>query len=94
MNALTAFIDVGQVYGSDDVKARFLRDLTTDRGLLRVNTEYTDNGRELLPFSKMEVNMCATRARITNNSTAQEVPCFVAGELLGYEFGIKRPAGT
>uniref|UniRef100_A0A3Q3WWT0 Uncharacterized protein n=1 Tax=Mola mola TaxID=94237 RepID=A0A3Q3WWT0_MOLML len=80
MNSLTAFIDVGQVYGSDDIKSRFLRDLTSDKGLLRVNTEYTDNGRELLPFSKMEVNMCATRARITNNSKAKEVPCFVAGD--------------
>uniref|UniRef100_A0A3Q3XI75 Eosinophil peroxidase n=1 Tax=Mola mola TaxID=94237 RepID=A0A3Q3XI75_MOLML len=80
MNSLTAFIDVGQVYGSDDIKARYLRDLTKDKGLLRVNTEYTDNGRELLPFSKMEVNMCATRAHITNDSYAKEVPCFEAGD--------------
>uniref|UniRef100_A0A667Z832 Eosinophil peroxidase n=1 Tax=Myripristis murdjan TaxID=586833 RepID=A0A667Z832_9TELE len=80
MNSLTAFIDVGQVYGSEGVKARNLRDLTNDKGLLRVNTEYTDNGRELLPFSTMGANMCATRARMTNDSTAQEVPCFLAGD--------------
>ncbi|XP_051278095.1 eosinophil peroxidase-like isoform X1 [Dicentrarchus labrax] len=80
MNTLTAFIDVGQVYGADDAKARFLRDLTTDEGLLRVNIQYTDNGRELLPFSNATVNMCATRAKITNDSNAQEVPCFVAGD--------------
>lgn len=81
MNALTAFLDLGQVYGSDEVKARSLRDLTSDRGLLRVNTQHTDNGRELLPFSSMVTNICATRRRITNDSNAQEVPCFLAGEL-------------
>lgn len=80
MNSLTAFLDVGQVYGADDTKARFLRDLSSDKGLLKVNTEYTDNGRELLPFANMSVNMCATRARITKDSNAQEVPCFVAGK--------------
>ena len=80
MNSLTAFLDVGQVYGSDDAKARFLRNLTTDEGLLRVNTKFTDNGRELLPFTNMGANMCASRARITKNVTAEEVPCFLAGE--------------
>ncbi|XP_010730846.3 eosinophil peroxidase [Larimichthys crocea] len=80
MNSLTAFIDVGQVYGADDTKARFLRDLSSDKGLLKVNTKYTDNGRELLPFANMSANMCATRARITKDSNAQEVPCFVAGD--------------
>ncbi|KAE8292174.1 Myeloperoxidase [Larimichthys crocea] len=80
MNSLTAFLDVGQVYGADDTKARFLRDLSSNKGLLKVNTEYTDNGRELLPFANMSVNMCATRARITKDSNAQEVPCFVAGD--------------
>nr|XP_046242082.1 eosinophil peroxidase-like [Scatophagus argus] len=80
MNSLTAFIDVGQVYGSDDAKARFLRDLSTDEGLLRVNTEYKDNGRELLPFTNMGANMCATRARITKDNNAEEVPCFLAGD--------------
>ncbi|XP_076587073.1 eosinophil peroxidase-like [Chaetodon auriga] len=80
MNSLTAFIDVGQVYGADDTKAIFLRNLSSDEGLLRVNTKFTDNGRELLPFTNMSVNMCATRARITNDVNAQEVPCFVAGD--------------
>ncbi|XP_070820449.1 eosinophil peroxidase-like [Chaetodon trifascialis] len=80
MNSLTAFIDVGQVYGADDTKAILLRNLSSDEGLLRVNTKFTDNGRELLPFSNMSVNMCATRARITNDVNAQEVPCFVAGD--------------
>ncbi|XP_040897759.1 eosinophil peroxidase-like [Toxotes jaculatrix] len=80
MNSLTAFIDVGQVYGADDTKARFLRDFSSDKGLLRVNTQYNDNGRELLPFTNMGANMCATRARITNDTNAEEVPCFLAGD--------------
>lgn len=80
MNTLTAFIDVGQVYGSDDAKARLLRDLSNDKGLLRVNEQFTDNGRELLPASSMMSNICATRGRITNDINAQEVPCFLAGD--------------
>ncbi|XP_047447828.1 eosinophil peroxidase-like [Mugil cephalus] len=80
INALTAFLDAGQVYGSEDSKARNLRDLTNDLGLLRVNTRFNDNGRELLPFSGMNASMCATRRRITNDNSAEEVPCFVAGD--------------
>ncbi|XP_069577628.1 eosinophil peroxidase-like isoform X1 [Brachyistius frenatus] len=80
LNTLTSFIDVGQVYGSDDAKARSLRDHSSEKGLMRVNTDYDDNGRELLPFTDMEANLCRTRARITNNSDAEEVPCFFAGD--------------
>ena len=79
INALTAFLDMGQVYGSEDQLAKDLRDLTSDVGLLRVNDKYMDNGRELLPFSPLQANMCATRRKSTNNSTAEEVPCFLAG---------------
>ncbi|XP_035999616.1 eosinophil peroxidase [Fundulus heteroclitus] len=80
LNTLTAFIDVGQVYGSDDSKARLLRDFSTDEGLLRVNEEYKDSGRDLLPFTTMGANMCATRGRMTKNSSAEEVLCFFAGD--------------
>ncbi|XP_071379246.1 eosinophil peroxidase-like isoform X1 [Centroberyx affinis] len=80
MNSITAFIDVGQVYNSEEAKARNLRDLTNDKGLLRVNTEYNDSGRELLPFATMGANMCASRASITNDTNAKEVPCFLAGD--------------
>ncbi|CAL8281587.1 eosinophil peroxidase [Gadus morhua] len=81
INALTAFLDMGQVYGSEDQLAKDLRDLTSDVGLLRVNDKYMDNGRELLPFSPLQANMCATRRKSTNNSTAEEVPCFLAGDV-------------
>nr|XP_057926969.1 eosinophil peroxidase-like isoform X2 [Doryrhamphus excisus] len=80
LNTLTSYIDAGQVYGSDDIKAQSLRNLNTDEGLLRVNTEFTDEGRELLPFTTMGANLCATRARITNDPNAEEVLCFFGGD--------------
>ena len=79
INALTAFLDLGQVYGSEEKLALSLRNLTSDDGLLRVNTEFNDKGRELLPFSPQQMNMCATRKRVTNDTNAREVPCFLAG---------------
>ncbi|XP_062373245.1 eosinophil peroxidase-like [Sardina pilchardus] len=82
INSLTAFVDSGQVYGSEDIQARDLRDLTNDGGLMRVNQKFRDpsGNRELLPFSSMEENRCATRRPITNDTTAEEIPCFVAGD--------------
>ncbi|KAM6976380.1 eosinophil peroxidase [Tautogolabrus adspersus] len=81
INALTAFLDLGQVYGSEQNLAMNLRNLSSSDGLLRVNTEFRDNGRELLPFHTLQANMCATRGRVTNNTNAREVPCFLAGDV-------------
>ncbi|KAL0979365.1 hypothetical protein UPYG_G00184150 [Umbra pygmaea] len=83
MNSLTSFIDAGQVYGSEEVQARNLRDLTNDKGLLRVNTQYTDNGRDLLPFFT-GANLCTIRQHLANNSNV-EVPCFLTGDLSSNE---------
>ncbi|XP_054613467.1 eosinophil peroxidase [Dunckerocampus dactyliophorus] len=80
INALTAFLDLGQVYGSEEKLALSLRDLNSE-GLLRINSEFRDNGRELLPFHPLQVNMCATRRRVTNDTNAREVPCFIAGDV-------------
>lgn len=79
INALTAFLDLSQVYGSEDKLARNLRDLSTDEGLMLVNSQFNDNGRELLPFHPLLVEMCATRRNVTNDPNAREVPCFIAG---------------
>ncbi|KAM4635543.1 eosinophil peroxidase isoform 2-T2 [Polymixia lowei] len=81
INALTAFLDLGQVYGSEEMLALDLRNLTSDEGLMRVNQQFKDNGRELLPFNPLQANMCATRRRITNVTNAREVPCFIAGDV-------------
>ncbi|MEQ2189319.1 hypothetical protein GOODEAATRI_024180 [Goodea atripinnis] len=79
LNTLSSFIDAGQVYGSDNSLVRLLRNLSTDAGLLRVNEMHKDNGRDLLPFT-MGPNMCATRRRITNDTSAEEVQCFLTGD--------------
>ncbi|KAM9306314.1 eosinophil peroxidase-like isoform 1-T2 [Pholidichthys leucotaenia] len=81
INALTAFLDLSQVYGSEEKLALSLRDLTNDGGLMKVNSEFRDNRRELLPFHPLQVEMCHTRRRITNNTNAREVPCFIAGDV-------------
>lgn len=67
------------MYGSEEKLALQLRDLTNNGGLLLVNSEFRDNGRELLPFHPLQVKMCATRKRVTNDTNAREVPCFIAG---------------
>ncbi|XP_058472952.1 eosinophil peroxidase [Solea solea] len=81
INALTAFLDLSQVYGSEDNLALRLRDLTNDGGLMLVNDEFRDNGRELLPFTNVKADMCFTRRNITNNANAKEVKCFIAGDI-------------
>ncbi|XP_053196572.1 eosinophil peroxidase isoform X1 [Scomber japonicus] len=80
INALTAFLDLSQVYGSEDQLALYLRDPDSNIGLLRVNSEFRDNRRELLPFHPLQVKMCKTRQRVTNDTNAKEVPCFIAGD--------------
>ncbi|XP_053709696.1 eosinophil peroxidase-like [Synchiropus splendidus] len=80
INALTSFLDLSQVYGSEEKLALSLRNLSSDGGLMLVNSEFRDNGRELLPFHPLQVNMCATRGRITKDTDAREVPCFIAGD--------------
>ncbi|KAM8865813.1 eosinophil peroxidase-like [Synchiropus picturatus] len=80
MNAVTSYIDLEQVYGSNDARAASVRDLTSDDGLLRVNPKYKDGGRHLLPFTSEGANMCATRAGITGDKDVEETPCFFAGD--------------
>ncbi|XP_062380187.1 eosinophil peroxidase-like [Sardina pilchardus] len=79
LNTLTAFLDAGQVYGADEKLALQLRNRTHDGGLLEVNDRFTDNGRELLPFSPIK-DLCANREAITGDRGAENVPCFLAGD--------------
>ncbi|KAL0182228.1 hypothetical protein M9458_021603, partial [Cirrhinus mrigala] len=80
INAITAFLDAGQVYGAEDGLAKELRDLTNDGGLLRVNEQFLDNGREHLHFTSVKSNICATRRKTLNDTTLTEVPCFITGD--------------
>ncbi|KAK3549951.1 hypothetical protein QTP86_016857 [Hemibagrus guttatus] len=80
INTLTSFLDAGQLYGSETGLAQELRDLSNDAGLMRINDRFRDNGRELLPFTKVVSKMCSTRNRIQNTTGLEEVPCFIAGD--------------
>ncbi|KAJ8286119.1 hypothetical protein GJAV_G00034760, partial [Gymnothorax javanicus] len=80
MNVVSSFQDMGHVYGLSNAVALDLRDLTNDGGLLRVNDRFNDYGRELLPFSKMPVNMCATRNGMENTTGLEEIPCTLSGD--------------
>ncbi|XP_060704416.1 eosinophil peroxidase-like [Hemiscyllium ocellatum] len=80
INVLTSFIDVSEVYGSTDCVAYKLRNLTNELGLLAVNEEFSDNGREYLPFNTISSNLCGNMAEscfTSENST----PCFLAGDV-------------
>jgi hypothetical protein len=48
-NQITAFIDASSVYGSDDKRAKFLRDNESGKGLLK--TTIGNNGEMLLPLN-------------------------------------------
>ncbi len=48
-NQITAFIDASSVYGSDEKRAKFLRDTESSKGLLK--TTIGDNGEILLPLN-------------------------------------------
>ncbi|XP_043574595.1 eosinophil peroxidase-like isoform X2 [Chiloscyllium plagiosum] len=84
MNVLTAFIDVNEVYGSTDCVANKLRNLTNELGLMAVNTEYSDNGREYLPFNTISSNLCGSMGEscFTNENST---PCFIAGDVRANE---------
>merc|ERR1712142_95210 len=74
LNAATSFIDASTVYGSAHMHSRRLRDLTNEYGLLRVNDQFYDNGREYMPFS---ANPCVQDRFDTSGVS---IPCFFAGD--------------
>ncbi|ESO94460.1 hypothetical protein LOTGIDRAFT_161152 [Lottia gigantea] len=74
INALTAFIDASNVYGNGPDEANSLRDLTNERGLLRVGPSL--NGNRLLPFDEDTLNHVDCQL----DATKRHVPCFKAGD--------------
>ena len=73
MNQITSYMDGSNVYGSSEEHARELRDLSTQRGLLRRGT-LSVTGKHLLPFNINSPVDC----QIDPNTA--HIPCFLAGD--------------
>ncbi|XP_048364599.1 thyroid peroxidase isoform X1 [Sphaerodactylus townsendi] len=77
INGLTSFIDASTVYGSTPAIERKLRNMTSKEGLLRINLQYFDNGREYLPFVDRVPSPCAQNFKADE---AERIECFMAGD--------------
>ncbi|KAM6164454.1 eosinophil peroxidase [Rhynchocyon petersi] len=74
INALTSFVDASMVYGSEVPLSLRLRNRTNSLGLLAINQQFRDNGRDLLPFDNLRDDPCLHANR------AARIPCFLAGD--------------
>ncbi|TRY95993.1 hypothetical protein DNTS_002156 [Danionella cerebrum] len=73
LNAITAFVDASMVYGSSEVLASSLRNLSSPLGLLSVNQIHSDQGLEFMPFlprTQPHLDPCGPRER---NRPAQKL---------------------
>lgn len=77
MNSLTSFLDASTVYGSTPGVESKLRNLTSQEGLLRINMQYFDNGREYLPFVDTVPSPCAQNLKADK---VERIECFMAGD--------------
>ncbi|XP_059149392.1 peroxidasin homolog [Physella acuta] len=75
LNALTAFIDASNVYGNSERLSNTLRNLASNRGLLREGAG-SGGSRRLLPFDEDILH----RADCQIESNKRDVPCFIAGD--------------
>uniref|UniRef100_A0A452IFZ4 Uncharacterized protein n=1 Tax=Gopherus agassizii TaxID=38772 RepID=A0A452IFZ4_9SAUR len=73
INQLTSYIDASNVYGSSDHESQEIRDLASQRGLLRQGIVQR-SGKPLLPFATGPPTECM---RDENESP---IPCFLAGD--------------
>ncbi|XP_046346605.2 peroxidasin-like isoform X1 [Haliotis rufescens] len=75
INSLTTFIDASNVYGSTPREAESLRDLSNNRGLLRVGS-LTLRGSRYLPFDDDSLSHVDCQIE----PSKRHVPCFRAGD--------------
>ncbi|XP_028652751.2 peroxidasin isoform X1 [Erpetoichthys calabaricus] len=78
INQLTSYIDASNVYGSSDHESEEIRDLASQRGLLRQGIVQR-SGKPLLPFATGPPTECM---RDENESP---IPCFLAGDFRANE---------
>ncbi|NXI40842.1 PERM Myeloperoxidase, partial [Galbula dea] len=74
INALTSFLDGSMVYGSEVPLANKLRNQSSQLGLLAVNQNFNDRGKEYMPFQRMEKDPCLIVSK------EAKIPCFLAGD--------------
>ncbi|XP_069092728.1 thyroid peroxidase, partial [Pleurodeles waltl] len=77
LNGLSSFLDASTVYGSTTALEQKLRNLTSEQGLLRVNVQYSDEGRDYLPFVSQVPSPCA---QDPSGNTSERIECFFAGD--------------
>ena len=75
VNDITAYIDASNVYGSSKRVSEELRDLRSNKGLLKSNTTYFRKG--LLPSAEKEEDPLA---ECQVSKCGERFPCFVAGD--------------
>ncbi|CAH1252881.1 PXDN [Branchiostoma lanceolatum] len=78
INTLTSFLDASNVYGSNDLYATQIRDLTNQQGLLKGGIRQA-NGKYLLPFNT-ELPIDCQRGQHDS-----PIPCFLAGDVRSNE---------
>ncbi|XP_015127264.1 peroxidasin homolog [Diachasma alloeum] len=78
MNQLTSYIDASQVYGYDDDLARDLRELQSDRGLLREGAALPGR-KAMLPYMSGQFVDCR------RNPQESSINCFVTGDFRANE---------
>nr|XP_020665436.1 peroxidasin homolog [Pogona vitticeps] len=74
INHLTSFIDASNVYGSTEHESLELRDLSSQRGLLKRGEVVVSSGKPLLPFAVGPPTECM------RDESESPVPCFLAGD--------------
>lgn len=77
INTLTSFIDASTVYGSTVAAEKKVRNYSSEEGLLRVNTQYSDHGKDYMPFVDDIPSLCL---QDPHSASKERIECFFAGE--------------
>ncbi|KAG9474573.1 hypothetical protein GDO78_004719 [Eleutherodactylus coqui] len=74
VNMLTSYLDASNVYGSTEQESHELRDLSNQKGMLKVGPVVTSSGKHLMPSANGPPTECMRDERESS------VPCFLAGD--------------
>ncbi|XP_069810187.1 peroxidasin homolog isoform X1 [Dendropsophus ebraccatus] len=74
VNMLTSYLDASNVYGSTQQESRELRDLSNQKGLLKVGQVVPTSGKHLMPSASGPPTECMRDERESS------FPCFLAGD--------------